>query len=145
MIIVWFSHELSRITWLMKTHWLLFDFYMNCRKNKLNESKLKLLTKQIRIIWNKNTNRIVILLNFYIIKAFDTISHERLIHDLRKKKNIEVNNRLNDQLFSKSHDDFDDELHNDYFVLDINKKLFKIFVIFHSSFILQCWFAKNVR
>jgi hypothetical protein len=54
-------------------------------------------------------NRIYILLNFDVIKTFNTITHERLIHDLRKKMNIEVNNRLNDQFFSKSHDDFDDE------------------------------------
>ncbi len=40
--------------------------------------------------------RIVILLSLDVIETFDTISHERLIHDLRKKKNIEMNNRLND-------------------------------------------------
>ncbi len=34
----------------------------------------------------KNTNRIVILLSFDVINVFDTFSHDRLIHDLRKKR-----------------------------------------------------------
>jgi hypothetical protein len=74
------------IAWLTKTHRLLFDFHMRCRKNRSIESTLKLLTKQIHIIWNRNTNRIVILLSLDVIEAFDTISHERLIHDLRKRR-----------------------------------------------------------
>jgi hypothetical protein len=75
-----------RIAWLTKTYRLLIDFHMRCRKNRSIESTLKLLTKQIYIVWNKNTNRIVILLNLDVIEAFDTISHERLIHDLRKRR-----------------------------------------------------------
>jgi hypothetical protein len=74
------------IAWLTKTYRLLFDFYMKCRKNKSIESTLKLFTKQIHIVWNKSTNQIVILLSFDVIETFDTISHERLIHDLRKKR-----------------------------------------------------------
>jgi hypothetical protein len=76
----------KRIAWLTKTYRLLFDFHMKCRKNRSIESTLKLLTKQIYIVWNKSTNRIVILLSLDVIEAFDTISHERLIHDLRKRR-----------------------------------------------------------
>jgi hypothetical protein len=76
----------KQIAWLTKTYRLLFDSHMKCRKNRSIESTLKLLTKQIHIVWNKNTNRIVILLNLDVIETFDTISHERLIHDLRKKR-----------------------------------------------------------
>jgi hypothetical protein len=73
----------ERIAWLTKTYWLLSNFHMKSRKYQSIKSTLKLFTKQIHIVWNKNTNRIVILLNLDVIKAFDTISHERLIHDLR--------------------------------------------------------------
>jgi hypothetical protein len=76
----------KRIAWLMKTYRLLFDFHMKCRKNKSIESTLKFFTKQIHIVWNKNTNRIIILLNLDVIKAFDMISHERLIYDLQKRR-----------------------------------------------------------
>ncbi len=73
-----------QITWLTKTHRLLFDSHMRCRKSKSIESTLKFFTKQIHIVWDKNTNRIVILLKLDVIETFDTISNERLIHDLRK-------------------------------------------------------------
>jgi hypothetical protein len=76
----------KRIAWLTKTYRLLFDFHMKFRKNRSIESTLKLFIEQIHIVWNKNTNRIVILLNFDAIETFDTISHERLIHDLRKRR-----------------------------------------------------------
>jgi hypothetical protein len=76
----------KQIAWLTKTYRLLFDFHMKCRKNWSIESTLKFLTKQIHIVWNKNTNRIIILLSLDVIEAFDTILHERLIHDLRKRK-----------------------------------------------------------
>ncbi len=75
-----------RVAWLTKTYRLLFDFHMKCRKNRSIKSTLKLFTKQIHIVWNKSTNRIVILLSLDVIEAFDTISHERLIHDLRKRR-----------------------------------------------------------
>ncbi len=76
----------ERIAWLTKTYRLLSNFHMRCRKNRSIESTLKLLTKQIHIVWDKSTNRIVILLSLDVIEAFDTISHERLIHDLRKRR-----------------------------------------------------------
>jgi hypothetical protein len=75
-----------RIAWLTKTYRLLRDFHMRCRKNRSIESTLKLFTKQIYIVWDKSTNQIVILLSLDVIETFDTISHERLIHDLRKKR-----------------------------------------------------------
>ncbi len=71
---------------MTKTHRLLLDFHIKCRKNKSIKSTLKLLTKQIHIVWDKNTNRIVILLSLDVIETFDTISHKRLIHDLRKRR-----------------------------------------------------------
>ncbi len=75
-----------RIAWLTKTYRLLSNSHMRCRKNRSIESTLKLLTKQIHIVWDKNTNRIAILLSLDVIETFDTISHERLIHDLRKRR-----------------------------------------------------------
>jgi hypothetical protein len=42
--------------------------------------------KQIHIVWDKNTNWVVILLSLNVVNAFNTISHARLIYDLRKRK-----------------------------------------------------------
>jgi hypothetical protein len=57
-----------RIAWLTKTYRLLFDSHMKCRKNRSIESTLKLFTKQIYIVWDKSTNRIVILLSLDVIE-----------------------------------------------------------------------------
>ncbi len=76
----------KKIAWLTKSHRFLLDSHIKCCKNKLIELILKLLTKQIHIVWNKNTNWIVILLSLNVIEIFDTISHNRLIYDLRKRR-----------------------------------------------------------
>jgi hypothetical protein len=76
----------KKIAWLAKTHRLLLDTHMKCRKNKSIETTLEMLIEQIHIVWSKNTNRVVILLSLNVVDAFDMISHDRLIHDLRKWK-----------------------------------------------------------
>jgi hypothetical protein len=76
----------KKISWFTKTHRLLLDSHMNVRSHKLTETTLKLLTKQINIVWNQNRNRVIILLNLNVAKAFDTISHSRFIYNLRKRK-----------------------------------------------------------
>jgi hypothetical protein len=76
----------KKIAWLAKTHRLLLDTHMRCRKSKSIETTLEMLIEQIHIVWDKNTNRIVTLLSLNVADAFDTISHDRLIHDLRKQK-----------------------------------------------------------
>jgi hypothetical protein len=59
---------------------------MSVRFDKSIETTLKLLTKQIHIVWNQDMNRVIILLNLNVAEAFDTISHSRFIHNLRKRK-----------------------------------------------------------
>jgi hypothetical protein len=76
----------KKISWFTKTHRLLFNLYINVRFDRSIETTLKLLTKQIHIVWNQNTNRVIILLNLNVAKVFDMISHSRLIHNLRKWK-----------------------------------------------------------
>jgi hypothetical protein len=76
----------KKISWLAKTHRLLFDTSMNCRKSRFIETTLKLLTEQIHIVWEQKTNRVIILLNLNVVEVFDTMSHARLIHDMRKRR-----------------------------------------------------------
>jgi hypothetical protein len=46
---------------------------------------LKLLIEQIHIIWKKRTNRVITLLSLKITNVFNTMSHVRLIHNMKKK------------------------------------------------------------
>jgi hypothetical protein len=76
----------KRINNLTKTHKLLFETQMNKRREKTCETTLKLFTKQIHIVWNMNKNKMTTLLNLNVIDAYDHVSRERLIHNLRKRR-----------------------------------------------------------
>jgi hypothetical protein len=75
-----------KISWLTKTHRLLLESHMRCRKKRFIETVLELLTKQMHTIWERDIDKIVILLSLNVVEVFDTMSHNRLIHDLRKRK-----------------------------------------------------------
>ncbi len=76
----------KKISWITKTHRLLFDTFMRCRKNRSIETTLKFFIEQIHIVWKQKTNRVIILLNLNVTNVFDTMSHVKLIHDMKKKK-----------------------------------------------------------
>jgi hypothetical protein len=76
----------KKISWITKTHRLLLDTFMRCRKKRSTETTLKLLTEQIHIVWEQRTNRVITLLNLNVANVFDTMSHVKLIHDMKKKK-----------------------------------------------------------
>jgi predicted RNA binding protein with dsRBD fold (UPF0201 family) len=75
-----------RINNLTKIHDLFFINQMNERKNRNCEIILKLLTKQIHTIWNINKNKITTLFNMNVIEAYNHVLHERLLHNLKKKR-----------------------------------------------------------
>ncbi len=77
---------MQKIFLINEDHRLLLKSHMSIRSNRLIEIALKLLTKQIHIVWNQNTNQVITLLNVNVIEAFDTISHFRLVHYLKKRK-----------------------------------------------------------
>ena len=76
----------TKIFYLMKQHKLLSNIHMSVKRNKFTKSTLKLLTKQIQKIWNQNIDKILILLNLNVFNVFFTISHSRLLHNMRKRR-----------------------------------------------------------
>ncbi len=75
-----------RISDLTKTHDLLFVNQMSERKSRSCETVLKLLTKQIHTIWNMNNDKITTLLSMNVIEAYDHVSRERLLHNVKKRR-----------------------------------------------------------
>jgi hypothetical protein len=75
-----------RINDLTKTHDLFFVNQMNERKNRSCETVLKLLTKQIHTIWNMNKDKITTFLSMNVVEAYDHVSRERLLHNLKKRR-----------------------------------------------------------
>ncbi len=75
-----------RINDLTKTYDLLFVNQMNEHRNRNCETILKLLMKQIHTIWNMNKNKIMTLLNINVIKAYNHVSREKLLHNFKKRR-----------------------------------------------------------
>jgi hypothetical protein len=75
-----------RISGLTEAHDLLFVSQMSERKNRSCETVLKLLTKQIHTIWNMSKDKIATLLSMNVVGAYDHVSRERLLHNLKKRR-----------------------------------------------------------
>ncbi|KAI0992166.1 hypothetical protein K3495_g16020, partial [Podosphaera aphanis] len=58
---------------------------MGARPRRSTISAVELLTEQIHTIWGKDKRQVASLLSLDISGAFDNVSHERLIHNLRQK------------------------------------------------------------
>jgi hypothetical protein len=91
----------KKISWITKTHRWLFDTFMKCRKNQSIKRILKFFIKQIYIIWKQKMNRIITLLNLNVINVFNTMSHIKLIHDMKKKISNWIINWINNFLFNR--------------------------------------------
>jgi hypothetical protein len=76
----------NRINNFAKTHKLLFETQMSERRRRACETTFKFFTKQIHIVWNMNKNKMMIMLNLNVIDAYDHVTKERLIHNLRKRR-----------------------------------------------------------
>jgi hypothetical protein len=76
----------KRISNLAETHKLLFETQMSERRERACETTLKFFTKQIHTVWNMSKNKMTTLLNLNVIDAYDHVSREKLIHNLRKRR-----------------------------------------------------------
>lgn len=76
----------KKISYLAETYHLLPETQMGARKGKSMEIALELLTEQVHTIWGQGSNKIATLLSMDVAGAFDTVSHQQLIHNLREKK-----------------------------------------------------------
>ena len=76
----------NKITFLAENKGLLPESQMSARRDRGTESALELLVEQIHTIWNQGGNRVASILCLDVAGAFDNVSHQRLIHNLRKRK-----------------------------------------------------------
>jgi exonuclease III len=76
-----------RLSELAETNGLLPDTQMGARKGRSAETALQLITEQVYTIWNTpGPKKVATLLSLDISGAFDYVSHDRLLHNLRKRK-----------------------------------------------------------
>lgn len=92
----------KKISYLAETYQLLPEAQMGARRGKSTETALELLTEQIHTIWGQGQGKVATLLSMDVAGAFDTVSYQRLIHNLRRRKIPQwvtnwVNSFLNDR------------------------------------------------
>ncbi|KAI0997728.1 hypothetical protein K3495_g10462 [Podosphaera aphanis] len=75
----------KRISRTAETHHLLPEEQMGARPNRSTVTAIEMLTEQIQTTWGRNKKRVTSLLSLDISGAFDNVSHQRLIHNLRLK------------------------------------------------------------
>lgn len=75
-----------KITYLAEKYNLLPSTHMGARRGRSTESTLELLTEQVHTVWGQGKNKVATLLSIDVSGAFDTVSHPRLLHNLRKRQ-----------------------------------------------------------
>ncbi|KAI0995575.1 hypothetical protein K3495_g12605, partial [Podosphaera aphanis] len=75
----------NRISKAAEEYNLLPEEQMGARPKRSTISAIELLTEQIHTIWGKDKRQVASILSLDISGAFDNVSHDRLIHNLREK------------------------------------------------------------
>ena len=75
-----------KISYLTEKLRLIPDTQMGARPGRATDTALELLTEQVHTVWNQGKDKVASLLSIDVSGAFDTVSHRRLIHNLRKRK-----------------------------------------------------------
>jgi hypothetical protein len=75
-----------KIFYLTKIYRLLLDTQMRIKRDRFIESTLELFTKQMHIVWDQSNDKMITLLSMNVTKAFNTMTHRKLTHNLRKRR-----------------------------------------------------------
>jgi hypothetical protein len=78
-----------RLSGIAEASHVLPEHQMGGRKRRSVETALETITTSVHTIWNQGKNNVASLLSLDVAGAFDTVSHKRLVHNLRTKMNLE--------------------------------------------------------
>jgi hypothetical protein len=76
----------QRLSELAEAHQLLPDTQFGARPNRSAETALLNLSEEAHAAWRRNKREVVTILSLDVSKAFDRVSHPRLLHKLRKRR-----------------------------------------------------------
>ena len=71
---------------IMKACDLISDIQMKVHKHRLINTTLQLIIKKIYIVWSNIKKKVVSLLSLNEKSAFNNVTHDKLLHDIKKKK-----------------------------------------------------------
>ena len=75
-----------RLSYLVEAHNVLPNTHIGGRKLRSTEHALHLIIERIYKAWNTGRKRVASLLLLDVSSAFDNISHERLLYNLRRRR-----------------------------------------------------------
>ncbi len=75
-----------KVNTFTKIHEMLFATQMKKRRKRICETTLKFFIEQIHMIWNMSKNKMITLLSINVTNAYNHVSRERFMHNLRKIK-----------------------------------------------------------
>ena len=64
---------------------LLLEEQIGARKGRSVKTALELITDAVHIVWSMGGANMASLLSLDVARAFDNVSHERLLHNLKVK------------------------------------------------------------
>ena len=75
-----------RLSYLVETYHVLPDTHIGGRRMRSTEHALHLIIERIYKAWNTGRGKVASLLLLDVTGAFDNVSHERLLHNLRTRR-----------------------------------------------------------
>ena len=76
----------KRLSYMAETEGLLPDTHMGGRKKCSVDTAVQLLVEKTKAVWGKKGHWTASILSLDVAGAFDNVSHERLLHNLRKRR-----------------------------------------------------------
>lgn len=73
-----------KLNYIVKKHNLLLDIHFGNKKTKLSNDVMYILIKRIYVVWKRKEIITILFLN--IFETFDNVFHEKLLHNLKKRR-----------------------------------------------------------
>ena len=101
----------ERLWNVVKTCNLILNIQMKTCKHRSTDTTLQLITEKIYIVWSDTRRKVVLLLSLNEKSAFNNVAHNRLLHDMKKRRVLRlllefVKNFLKDQCIMITIDDY---------------------------------------
>ncbi len=80
------SIMIKRLNDIVETHCMLSNAQMRARCKQFMISTLNLLVNQVHTVWDCEIKYVIFMLSLDVVKAFNQVSHVRLLHTLKMKR-----------------------------------------------------------
>ncbi len=117
---------------------------MRARKHRSTDTTLQLITEKIHIVWSDTRRRVVSLLSLNEKSAFNNVAHNRLLHDMKKRRVLKlllefVKNFLRNRRITITIDDYTMMKRSVNVDISQDSSLSSILYLFYNVNLLKAW------